>query len=144
MGLLTRRRVDFSAVEWDEMRELALACNPSIGNLIITTRRTVMRQIDANFTLYASELREQLTAARSLVHLSTDLWTSPHRHALLAVCAHWVDKDHKLQKILLGLPECRYSHSGKSQAALIADVLRKYAITKVNLPTFVPPRASSI
>ena len=52
-----------------------------------------MRHIDANFTLYASELREQLTAARSLVHLSTDLWTSPHLHALLAVCTHWADKD---------------------------------------------------
>src|SRR6195952_2095125 len=73
------------------MRELALACNPAIGGLIITSRRTVMRHIDANFTLYASEMREQLTAARSLVHLSTDLWTSPHRHALLAVCVYWVD-----------------------------------------------------
>ena len=80
-------------------------------------------------------MREQLTAARSLVHLSTDLWTSPHYHALLAVCAHWFDKVYKLQKALLGLPECRYSHSGKSQAALIADVLRNYAITKVGYHT---------
>ncbi|PVH98906.1 hypothetical protein DM02DRAFT_656872 [Periconia macrospinosa] len=43
-----------------------------------------MRIIDANFTLYASRLRETLGDAQSMIHISTDLWTSPHRHGMLA------------------------------------------------------------
>ena len=35
VGLLTRRRVSFSAVEWGEVKYLALACNPAIGDLLI-------------------------------------------------------------------------------------------------------------
>jgi hypothetical protein len=135
VGLLTRRRVAFSAVEWDEMKDLALACNPAIEDLLITSRRTAMRHIDANFELYASQLREKLQTAQSLIHISSDLWTSPHRHAMLAVCTQWVDKDYKLQKALLGLPECRYGHSGERQAALIAETLRKFEISKVGYHT---------
>ncbi|PVH90030.1 hypothetical protein DM02DRAFT_665653 [Periconia macrospinosa] len=51
VGLLTRRRVSFSAVEWDEMKDLALACNPAIEDLLITSRNRAMRIIDANFAL---------------------------------------------------------------------------------------------
>lgn len=36
IGLLTRRRMPFSAVEWSEMKDLALACNPAIEDLLIT------------------------------------------------------------------------------------------------------------
>jgi hypothetical protein len=130
VGLLTRRRVPFSAVEWEEMKGLALACNPAIEDLLITSRRRAMRIIDANFTLYASQLRETLEDAQSMIHISTDLWTSPHRHGMLAVCAQWVDKDYNLRKALLGLLECRYRHSGEAQAALIAEVLQSFNLSK--------------
>jgi hypothetical protein len=135
VGLLTRRRVPFSAVEWDEMKDLALACNPAIEDLLITSRARAMRIIDANFALYASQLRETFQYAQSMIHISTDLWTSPHRHAMLAVCAQWVDKDYRLRKALLGLLECQYSHSGDAQAALITKVLRNFNITKVGYHT---------
>jgi hypothetical protein len=135
IGLLTRRRVAFSAVEWDELKGLALACNPSIEDLLITSRRTAMRHISANFELYASQLREKLQNSQSMIHIASDLWTSPHRHALLAVCAQWVDKDYKLQKALLGLPECRYGHGGERQASLIAKTLRNFGITNFGYHT---------
>ncbi len=135
VGLLTRRRVSFSAVEWDEMKDFALACNPAIEDLLITSRNRAMRIIDANFALYASQLKETLQGAQSMIHISTDLWTSPHRHAMLAVCAQWVDEGYRLRKALLGLPECRYSHSGESQAALIAEVLRTFNISRVGYHT---------
>jgi hypothetical protein len=87
VGLLTRRRVTFSAMEWDEMKDLALACNPAIEDLLITSRDRAMRIINTNFALYTLQLREALQDAQSMIHISTDLWTSPHRHAMLAVCA---------------------------------------------------------
>src|SRR5260370_39816248 len=54
---------------------------------------------------------------------------------MLAVCAQWVDRDFKLRKALLGLPECQFSHSGETQAALIVEVLRRFGISKVGYHT---------
>lgn len=135
MGLLTRRRMPFSSVAWDEMKSLALACNPAIEDCLITTRQRAMKIIDANYGLYTSQLREHIHASQSMIHISTDLWTSPHRHAMLAVCAQWVDQDYKLRKALLGLPECQFSHNGEAQAALIMEVLRSFGISRVGYHT---------
>jgi hypothetical protein len=52
VGLLTRRRLPFSAVAWDEMSELMLASNPAVGDLLLTSRHAAMRHISANFDLY--------------------------------------------------------------------------------------------
>jgi hypothetical protein len=128
IGLLTRRRVPFSAVEWNELKDLALACNPAIGDQLITSRRLAMRHIAANYAFYRDQIKDKLAVASSPIHISTDLWTSPHRHALLAVCAQWVDQDYQLQKALLELPECRDNHSGERQADLILSSLERFGI----------------
>ncbi|KAG4266894.1 hypothetical protein FPRO04_13009 [Fusarium proliferatum] len=75
-----------------------------------------------------SEIKDSVTTASSPIHISTDLWISPHRHSLLAVCAQWVDKVYKLRKALLSLPECAESHSGEAQAQAVIDTLEKYGI----------------
>jgi hypothetical protein len=133
--LLTRRRIPFSAVEWPEWKELALSLNPAVEDFLITSRRTVMRYINATYTLYAEQLREKLQVASSMIHFSTDLWTSPHRHAMLAICVQWVDETYQLQKALLGLPECRHSHGGKAQAAVIAGVFRSFNLKNIGYYT---------
>ena len=128
VALLTHRRMPLSAVEWKEFKRLALACNPAIGDYLLISRRSAVRLIEANYKLYAESLREGLSKAVSLIHLQSDLWTSPHRHSILAVCAQWIDHDYKLQKALLGLLECRDDHSGAAQAQLIMQVVKKYGI----------------
>jgi hypothetical protein len=115
-------------VEWSELKDLALACNPAIDDLLITSRRTMVQLLASNYDLYIEQLKGSLSTAVSQVHISTDLWTSPHRHALLAVCAHWVDGDYKLQKALLALPECRFTHSGEQQSNLILSTLERFNI----------------
>ncbi|KAM5529104.1 hypothetical protein FOXYSP1_16948 [Fusarium oxysporum f. sp. phaseoli] len=113
VGLLTRRRVPFSSVTWDEMKSLALACNPAIEDCLITGRDQAMKIINANYGLYASQLRDLIQA----------------------VCAQWVDYNYTLRKVVLGLPECPFSHSGEAQAALIVEVLRNFDILRVGYHT---------
>lgn len=143
VGLLTRRRLPFSAVEYSELRDLALACNPAIGDLLINNRKQAMGYINSNYSLYSSQLAESLQTAQSKIHMSSDLWTSPHRHGVLAICAQWVNEDFKLQKALLGLLECKYSHSGAVQARLIASTLQKFNITAQNLGYYTGDNATS-
>ncbi|KAF5537639.1 ribonuclease H [Fusarium phyllophilum] len=109
VGLLTSRRLPFSAVGHSALSQLA----------------------------------ERLQRTQSKIHISSDLWTSPHRHGVLAVCVQWVDEDFKLQKALLGLPECKYSHSGATQAELIAGTLQKFNITAQSLGYYIGDNATS-
>lgn len=130
VGLLTRRRLPFSAVTWDEMSELVLASNPAVEDLLLTSRHAAMRHISANFDLYRTRLRSSLESSFSLVHISSDLWTSPHRHGILALCARWIDADLKPRRALLGMPECKFSHSGEHQAELMLEVLEVYGLSR--------------
>jgi hAT family C-terminal dimerisation region len=135
LGLITRRRLPFSAVEWTEIKEMVLAANPAVEDVLVTTRSHAMTVITSSYAVYARQLKELLQGSQSMVHISSDLWTSPHRRGMLAVCAQWVDKDFRLRKALLGLPECRYSHSGEAQAALITEVLERFSIRNVGYHT---------
>jgi len=128
VALLTRHRLPFSAVKWDALQDIVLACNPAIKDLLLTSRDAAMRHITASFDLYRSQLKAKLQAAVSKIHFSTDLWTSPHRHGILAVCARWVDSGYRLKRALLSMPECRYSHSGERQAALMAETIEFYGV----------------
>ncbi|KAF6513165.1 hypothetical protein HZS61_007895 [Fusarium oxysporum f. sp. conglutinans] len=128
ISLITRRRLAFSAINWDEMQEIMLAANPAIEDLLVTNRSALMRLIDATYELYSSQLMATLEASISKIHILSDLWTSPHRHGILAISARWVDQDYRPQRALLAMPECRYSHSGETQASLIIDTLAKYGI----------------
>ncbi|EKG08932.1 restless-like transposase, partial [Macrophomina phaseolina MS6] len=70
IGLLTRRRMPFSAVEWSEMKDLALACNPAIEDLLITSRRSAVRYIALNYRLYKEQIENSLSTALSPIHFS--------------------------------------------------------------------------
>lgn len=105
-----------------------LAAHPAIEDLLLTSRGGLMRLIDATHDLYSSQLMASLAAAASKIHISSDLWTSPHRHGILAISARWVDQEYRLRRALLAMPECRYSHGGETQASLIMETLEKYGI----------------
>ncbi|KAF5705269.1 ribonuclease H [Fusarium mundagurra] len=122
LGLLTRRRLPFSAVEHSELRDLALACNPAIGDLLINDRKQAMGYINSNYSLYSSQLAERLQTTQSKILISSDLWASPLRHGVLAVCVY---------------------HSGATQAELIAGTLRKFNVTAQSLGYYIGDNATS-
>ena len=64
ISLITRRRLAFSAITWDEIQEMILAANPAIEDLLMTSRGPVMRLIDATYDLYSSQLMQLLRLPR--------------------------------------------------------------------------------
>lgn len=128
IALCSRRRLALSATDWPELRELMLSANPAISNLIKLSRRTLVRLLVKNHRQYRSHLQSGLQNARSKIHISTDMWTSPARRGHLAICAQWLDYDYNLRKALLGLSHVEGSHSGEAQATQIMSTLDDYGI----------------
>jgi hypothetical protein len=52
ISLLTHRRLPFSVVEWPELKDLTLAGNHAIEDLLITSRRQAVRHIASNYVLF--------------------------------------------------------------------------------------------
>ena len=75
------------------------------------------------------ETREQIknlfTVARSRIHISADLWTSPNNYALLGIVAHWWDAN-----ALIALPKLYGAHNGANIGKAIIDTLDLYDITE--------------
>ena len=76
------------------------------------------------------------------IHISFDLWTSLNGLALMAVVAHFTDKDYRVQTRLLALRRLYGEHSGENQAELLADVLKDYELTD-KIGYFVTDNASN-
>ena len=87
VGLLTRQKAPFSLIEWEKFKDVCLAYNPNIKDLLISSRRQAIYLVLSNYNFYHGQIKELLQEAAGPIHLSSDLWTSPHRHAMLAVCA---------------------------------------------------------
>ena len=59
------------------------------------------------------KMKEILHAARTQIHISCDLWTSPNSLAILGIVAYFVDADGKLQSMVLALKEIVGDHTGE-------------------------------
>jgi hypothetical protein len=128
--------VSLNCTTWPELKELILAGNPAIGDLLNLSRRTLVRRLERNYEKHQKRLQRALQDAIGLIHLSTDMWSSPARRGHLAICVRWMDDKYVLQKALLALPQVLYSHSGESQAVCILKILKSYGIiTKIGFHT---------
>lgn len=126
--LVCRRKLPFNIVTWPEFESFCLALNPSIKSSLISSRSTLVAHITKVYNFYRNQLRIKLQKAKSLVHLSADLWSSPNRISFIGVHVQWVDETHTVQNMLIGLPECQFSHSGPQQASHIMDLIRWFNI----------------
>ena len=82
------------------------------------------------------DLRHELRAARSNIHISFDMWTSPNCYAIMAVIAHYIDSNGKLQAKLIALRYLEGEHTSENMAALLLKVFREYKIGVVLASSF--------
>jgi len=140
--LIVRRRLPFSIVSWPEYRALILAANPAIEDLLISSPATIATYIRRSYSHFREGIKEKLQKAKSRIHFSSDMWSSPNRKGFLGVTAQWVDEAYTLQKALLGMPEVQFDHSGAHQSRHLLNIIRGYEIYD-NLGYFVGDNASS-
>lgn len=74
------------------------------------------------------EVRSQLRAIRTKIHLSFDMWSGPNRRAYQAIVAHWMDRNGQLHVALLSLHRFKGTHSGVNHTDHLWRTITDYRI----------------
>lgn len=133
--------VAFQQIENRFFQDLIKMLNHRLADLI-PSRNTIRGWVMEEFLRRKKLLREDLQAARSNIHISFDLWTSPNCHAIIAICAHYIDRTGSRQTKLIALRKVEGEHSGANMAATISKVFREYKIGR-RIGFFVLDNAST-
>jgi len=97
--------------------------------MITTTHSTITKKLKGSWSNHKDVVRRDLQSAISNIHISLDIWTSPNRHLLLAICAHYTTHLLKRQKALLALRTVA-GHSGQNQFNILLPVLQDYGVVR--------------
>lgn len=64
----------------------------------------------------------------SKVSLSLDAWTSPNQYAFLAIIAHFVTNDGRLEELLIDFTELIGEHTGANMADAVWSTMKRYGL----------------
>ncbi|TVY74496.1 Zinc finger BED domain-containing protein RICESLEEPER 2 [Fusarium oxysporum f. sp. cubense] len=76
--------------------------------------------------LYKERVKQRIQSAKSRIHISCDLWTSPNSLAILGVVAHYVTEDGQLEHHVLALKDIDSEHDGSHLAVVILKVVDEW------------------
>ena len=126
--LFVQSQLPYILIEQPEFRQLLLYIQPSIGRYLPESRNTISNWIVDEFQQGQAALRDMISQAKSRVHLSFDIWTSPAQLPILGVCAHFVDSLYQLKHPLLGLKYIEGAHTGSTMAEIVGGLMQEYGI----------------
>lgn len=119
--------IAFYQIENTYFVELIQHLHKSLAKLI-PKRHTIRSWVMNEFRKRKRQLRHDLREARSNIHLSFDLWTSPNYYAVIAIVAHYIDRKGERQMKLLAIRRLEGEHSGANQAQVLLNVIADYKI----------------
>jgi hypothetical protein len=125
---IIQMHVALVVVESESFRELVLFIAPALEGFLVHSASTIRRWILQLFDRQSQVIKKKLAKARSRIHISFDLWTSPNHRAFVGIVAHWLDEDLKKQDALIGLRRVRGSHSGENIAEAVIPLLQMYEL----------------
>lgn len=134
--------VALRVVEHHTFRDLISYICPAVLPFFAKTGKTIRRWILEEFKKQRVRVKDELGLAKSMIHISFDLWTSPNSLGLIALVAHFLDKDLKNRSVLIGMRRVRGSHSGENIAESIIPILEEMGIVS-NLGYFTTDNATN-
>jgi hypothetical protein len=121
--------VAFRQVESEHFRRFLKAISENHEKYIPSSHSTIKSLVLEAFTVKQSAIKEQIKLAKSEIHLSFDLWTTPQRtKSVLGIVAHYLGPDWSNTSHLLALRHLEGTHSGENMAPIVLDVIKQYEI----------------
>jgi len=119
LGLLINTNVPFSFFSDTFFQQLAWQLDPRLSDRIPWSRQSMGRLLDDMYESKKYDVKPELSDALTRFHLGFDLWTSPNRHAVMAVTAQFLDRQGKHQSRLPVLRRQLGCHSGETLAVTL-------------------------
>jgi len=88
--------------------------NSDINVWLPSSSTTIYAWVLRQFYDHKEDIKTKIQSARSKIHISCDLWTSPNSLAILGVIAHYISEDGTLQHCTLALKDIISEHTGKN------------------------------
>jgi hypothetical protein len=115
-------------VECPEFRAFLTYLNSNVNVYLANSHATAGSWVLNQFRIEKERIRLRLHSSRSKIHVSLDIWTSPNSIPILAIIAHYISEDNKLESSLLALKEIEGSHEGDNIAPIIEAELAEWGI----------------
>ncbi|ODA84313.1 hypothetical protein RJ55_02833 [Drechmeria coniospora] len=86
-------------------RALLAYLNTDVDTWLPDTHETIRKWIMRQYGVQREKVKQRIQSAKSRIHISCDLWTSPNSLAILGIVAHYVTEDGQLEHHVLGLKD---------------------------------------
>ncbi|OBS15909.1 hypothetical protein FPOA_27961 [Fusarium poae] len=126
VSFITACSLPFRLVECPEFRALLAYINNDIETWLPDTHDTVKTWIMRQYGCQKERVKQRIQSAKSRIHISCDLWTSPNSLAILGVVAHYVTEDGQLEHHVLALKDIDSEHDRSHLAVAILKVVDEW------------------
>ena len=96
---IVRRRHSFNETEDKALRKIFEFIDPRSTKALVSDKTISTFSNISNCA--KTSIIDNLSARRSRIHISYDLWTSPNHKAMIAIVAHWTNEGYKAQDSII-------------------------------------------
>lgn len=125
-----------------EFRAFLTYLNADINTWLAASHTTVAIWVQRQYQIEKKQKTQRVQSARSKIHISTDVWTSPNNKPIMVIIAHYISEDNILENAVLDLVEIEGAHEGATLATAILKVLGEWGIMS-KLGFFITDNASN-
>jgi hypothetical protein len=123
---ITACSLPFRLVECPEFRVLLAYINKDVDTWLPNTHETIRKWIMRQYEDQKEKVKQRIQSAKSRIHISCDLWTSPNSLAILGIVAHYVTEDGQLEHHVLALKDIDSEHDGSHLAVAVLNVVDEW------------------
>ena len=128
VSVLVACSLAFRLICLPQFRAFLQHINPDILAWLPTSTNTIKIWVLRQFKGWKETIKKQIGSAKSKVHISCDLWSSPNSLVILGIIAHYIDEDGKLQHSTLALPSAVGDHTGEHLCEVLMAVLKDWGL----------------
>ena len=115
-------------VESLEFRSFLTYLNSNVNVYLANSHATCGSWIINQYDIEKERIRSRLHSSCFKIHITLDIWTSPNILPIVAIIAHYISEDNKLESAVLALKEIQGSHDGENIAPIVEEVLEDWGI----------------
>lgn len=116
-------------VEDSDFRKFCHLMNAAVADEAIpNSHNTLASWIHAKFSTHLEIVKEEICQSPYKKHLTFDAWTAPNSHPLLGINCHFINRQHRLQTVLIGLSIITGAHVGENLGSILKDACSRFGI----------------